>query len=169
MRPLLGRLNAITRLISVLLPEPLEPTSAVVVPGAAWNDTFLMTGMPSLYSNHTSSKRMSPRISPSDSLPASASSSVCMFMISRMRSRPANASVICVPMLAIEIIGAASSPMKKMYITKSPSVMRPATMSLPPIQIITTPTTPMITVLPEVVADTPVIDCAILRNRRCAP
>ena len=65
-----------------------------------------------------------------------------------MRSRPANASVICVPMLAIEIIGAASRPMKKMYITKSPSVMRPATMSLPPIQIMTTPTTPMITVLP---------------------
>ena len=164
-----GRLNAITRLISVLLPEPLDPTSAVVVPGAAWNVTFFSTGTPGLYSNHTSSNGMSPRIAPSDGLPSSASSSVCMFMISRMRSRPANASVICVPMLAIEIIGAASRPMKKMYITKSPSVMRPARMSLPPIQIITTPTTPMITVLPEVVAETPVIDCAMLRNSRCAP
>ena len=30
-RPLFGRLNVITRLMSVLLPEPLEPTSAVVV------------------------------------------------------------------------------------------------------------------------------------------
>ena len=86
-----------------------------------------------------------------------------------MRSRPANASVICVPMLAIEIIGAASRPMKKMYITKSPSVIRPPTISLPPIQIITTPTTPMITVLPDVVADTPVIDWAMLRKRRWAP
>ena len=66
-----------------------------------------------------------------------------------MRSRPANASVICVPMLAIEISGAASRPMKKMYITKSPSVIWPARMSLPPIQIMTTPTTPMITVLPD--------------------
>ena len=72
-------------------------------------------------------------------------------------------------MLAIEIIGAASKPMKKMYITKSPSVILPATMSLPPIQIMTTPTTPMITVLPEVVAETPVIDWAMLRNSRCAP
>ena len=86
-----------------------------------------------------------------------------------MRSRPANASVICVPMEAIEISGAASRPMKKMYMTKSPSVIRPARMSLPPSQIITTPTTPMMTVLPAVVADTPVIDCAMLRNSRCAP
>ena len=31
-RPLSGRLNAMTRLMSVLLPEPLDPTSAVVVP-----------------------------------------------------------------------------------------------------------------------------------------
>ena len=42
-----------------------------------------------------------------------------------MRSSPANASVICVPMLAIETSGAATSPMKKTYMMKSPSVMRP--------------------------------------------
>ena len=42
-------------------------------------------------------------------------------------------------------------------------------MSLPPSQIITTPTTPTITVLPAVVAETPVIDWAMLRNSRCAP
>ena len=35
---------------------------------------------------------------------------------------------------------------------------RPATMSRPPSQIISTPMTPTITVLPAVVADTPVID-----------
>ena len=33
-----------------------------------------------------------------------------------------------------------------------------------PIQIMITPTTPMITVLPEVVAVTPVIDCPMLRD-----
>ena len=54
-----------------------------------------------------------------------------------MRSRPANASVICVPMQAIETSGAATRPMKKMYITKSPSVIWPARMSLPPSQIMT--------------------------------
>src|SRR5689334_11184736 len=55
-RPLVGRLKAITRLISVLLPEPLDPTSAVVVAGRAWNDTPFSTGCPGLYSNQTSSK-----------------------------------------------------------------------------------------------------------------
>jgi hypothetical protein len=34
-RPASGRLKAMTRLMSVLLPDPLDPTSAVVVPGAA--------------------------------------------------------------------------------------------------------------------------------------
>ena len=54
-------MNAITRLISVLLPEPLDPTSAVVVPGAAWNETPFSTGCPALYSNQTLSNAMSPR------------------------------------------------------------------------------------------------------------
>ena len=86
-----------------------------------------------------------------------------------MRSRPAKASVSCVPIEAIETSGAATRPMKKTYITKSPSVIRPARMSLPPSHTISTPTTPMITVLPAVVADTPVIDWAMLRNSRWAP
>ena len=49
-RPLCGRLNAITRLMSVLLPEPLDPTSAVVVPAGARNETCFSTGTPALYS-----------------------------------------------------------------------------------------------------------------------
>ena len=57
-----------------------------------------------------------------------------------MRSSPANASVIWVPIEAIDTSGAATRPMKKMYITKSPSVMRPARMSLPPSHTISTPT-----------------------------
>ena len=42
--PLSGRLKAITRLTKVLFPEPLEPTSAVVVPAAAKNEMPLITG-----------------------------------------------------------------------------------------------------------------------------
>ena len=40
-------------LMSVLLPEPLDPTSAVVVPGADRNVTPRRTGWPGLYSNQT--------------------------------------------------------------------------------------------------------------------
>ena len=86
-----------------------------------------------------------------------------------MRSRPANASVICVPIDAIDTSGAATRPMKKMYITRSPSVISPAMIARPPSQIISTPMMPTITVLPAVLAETPVIDFAMLRNRRCAP
>ena len=40
----------------MLFPEPLEPTSAVVLPAGAWNDTCFKTGTPGLYSKLTSSK-----------------------------------------------------------------------------------------------------------------
>jgi hypothetical protein len=54
-----------TRLISVLLPEPEDPTSAVVVPAAALNVTSLMTGVFSLYSNQTMIEfDVSPQIVP---------------------------------------------------------------------------------------------------------
>ena len=43
-RPETGRLKAITRLMSVLLPEPLDPTSAVVDPAGARNDCWLDLG-----------------------------------------------------------------------------------------------------------------------------
>ena len=39
-----GRLNAMTRLMSVLLPEPLDPTSAVVDPAGDENETCFSTG-----------------------------------------------------------------------------------------------------------------------------
>ena len=42
-----------------------------------------------------------------------------------MRSSPANASVIWVPIDAIWISGAAKRPVKKMYITRSPNVIVP--------------------------------------------
>ena len=52
-----------TRLMSVLLPDPLDPTSAVVEPAGARNDTCFSTGTPALYSNVTSSNSTSPRMS----------------------------------------------------------------------------------------------------------
>ena len=67
-----------------------------------------------------------------------------------MRSSPANASVICVPIDAIETSGAATRPMKKMYMTRSPSVISPAMIARPPSQIISTPMMPTMTVLPAV-------------------
>ena len=51
--PRCGWLNAMIRLISVLFPEPLEPTSAVVDPAGAWKLTSRITGVSGLYSNQT--------------------------------------------------------------------------------------------------------------------
>src|SRR5256885_12785902 len=51
-RPALGRLNASTRPISVLFPAPDDPTSAVVEPGGAWNDTRLDRKSTRLNSSH---------------------------------------------------------------------------------------------------------------------
>jgi hypothetical protein len=107
-------LKAITRLMSVLFPEPLEPTSAVVVPAGAVKLTPVSTGTPGLYSKPTSSNRTSPSITPSGARAASSSSSVRIARISWMRSRPANASVICVPIEAIWTTGAATIPVNRM-------------------------------------------------------
>ena len=101
--------------MSVLLPEPLDPTSAVVVPAGAWKLTCFSTGTPALYSKLTSSNTTSPSTigerRPRAVLVvfgrASRSSSW-------MRSRPANASLICVPIEAICTTGAAMSPVKRM-------------------------------------------------------
>ena len=56
-----------------------------------------------------------------------------------------------------------------MYMMKSPSDIVPATMARPPIVIMITPVTPMMSVPSAVVAETPVIDCATLRSRRWTP
>ena len=103
-----------TRLMSVLFPDPLDPTSAVVEPAGAWKVTCWSTGTPAVYSNETSVNSISPSIGPSGSRERSSSPSVDICISSRMRSRPANASLICVPMEEIWITGAAMSPVKKM-------------------------------------------------------
>ncbi len=95
--------------------------------------------MSSLYSNVTSRNATSPRTSGRGRRLASSSSSVAMRRISRMRSRPANASVICVPMLASWTIGTVMSAVSVRYITKSPMVMSPARIDEPPTSIIEMP------------------------------
>ena len=47
--------------------------------------------------------------------------------------------------------------------------MRPAMMARPPTTIMITPMTPTTTVENAVIAETPVIDCAMLRNSRLTP
>ena len=47
-RPAWGRLNAMIRLTRVLFPDPLDPTSAVVLPAGASSETSLSTGTPSV-------------------------------------------------------------------------------------------------------------------------
>ena len=96
--------------MSVDLPEPEEPTRAVTEPGSAVNDIPLSTGRSGWYSNQTSRNSTAPRISGSGSRSFSPASSGTSFQISRMRSRPANASVIWLPMLTIEIAGPTKRP-----------------------------------------------------------
>ena len=86
-----------------------------------------------------------------------------------MRSSPANASLTCVPIDAICTSGAAISPTKKTYMTKSPSVIVPARIDRPPMMIMSTPITPEITAVPAPTADVPVIVFATLRNSLCDP
>ena len=81
------------------------------------------TGTPGLYSNQTWSNATSPLRSSIDALPASSASSAGVCLTSRIRSSPAKASVICVPIDAICTTGAAIMPVKNRYMTKSPIVM----------------------------------------------
>ena len=157
------------RLIKVLLPEPLEPTSAVVDPAGARNDTCFRTGVPAVYSKLTSSNSTSPRMSGIGASFASSSSSVAIRRISRMRSSPANASVICVPILASWMIGTVTSAVRVKYMTKSPIVISPARIEAPPTSIIAIPIAPITTAENAPTADTPVSDFATFLNRRCAP
>ena len=94
----------------MLLPEPDGPTSAVEVPGRAVNEIPLSTGCPELYSKRTSRNSISPSTSGMGSCATSPASSVTSLRISRMRSSPANASVIWLPMLTTCIIGPTSMP-----------------------------------------------------------
>ena len=155
--------------MSELLPEPLGPTSAVVEPAGAQKDTSLNTGTPGTYSKLTSRSSTLPSSASSVALPASVSSSVGVCMISRMRSSPANASLICVPIDAICTSGAAMSPTKNTYMMNPPRVIVPARMARPPTMIMRTPISPTITAAPDPTADVPVMVFAMLRKSLCTP
>jgi hypothetical protein len=96
--------------MSVLLPAPEGPTSAVEVPARASNDTFRRTATPFSYSKETSSNSTSPTMRGSGSSAASSSPSRFSSRISRMRSRPAKASVIWLPIETIWMTGPTSIP-----------------------------------------------------------
>jgi hypothetical protein len=92
-----------------------------------------------------------------------------MDITSRMRSSPANASLICVLIEAICITGAASRPTKKMKENRSPRVMVPLRIARPPTRISTRPTSPTTTVANDPTAETPVMVLATFLNIRCTP
>ena len=112
----MGRLNAMMSPISVLLPDPLEPTRAVVEPAAARNETWRRTSMPGLYSNVTFLELdVAAHHSGTGVRPADAESSLSIEMMSRIRSSPANASLTCVLIDAICMSGADRSRMSAPY------------------------------------------------------
>jgi hypothetical protein len=86
-----------------------------------------------------------------------------------MRSSPAKASVIWVPIEAIWISGAATSPVQMTYWNRPPVVILPARISRPPMTMISVPIRPTITVESAVVAEIPVIVAATFRNSLLAP
>ena len=98
----------------MLFPEPLEPTSAVVVPAGARK----LTSLAELDARVVFEGDLLEHDLPVDDAErragASSSSSVRISISSWMRSRPANASVICVPIEAICITGAAIRPVNRM-------------------------------------------------------
>ena len=65
---------------------------------------------------------------------------------SRVRSRPASASVSCVPIDTIWNIGATRNPSSSVYVKKPPSVSDPARICRAPTYITAAPTTPIRTV-----------------------
>ena len=95
--PLVAVWNPHTKLIIVDFPDPLDPTSAVTVPGFDSKLIPCSTGFPASYSNTTSSNTTSPLIVPSTVLRRGSESSSLSAMISVVRSSPASASVNCVP------------------------------------------------------------------------
>ena len=72
-------------------------------------------------------------------------------------------------MLASWTTGIAISAVNERYMTKSPIVISPARIDDPPISIIAIRLNPRTSDDEAPTAETPVIDCATLRNSRCAP
>ena len=127
------------------------------------------TSAPGTYSKVTLSKATSPATSASGARAPSSASSVTSRRISRIRSSPANASVICVPIDAMLMSGKATSPMNTPYMKKSPSVIWPERIACPPSRIIRIPIAPMMTVANAPTPEMPVMVVAMLRNCALVP
>jgi len=95
--PLFGRTPAETGRIW----QAISEWTSYVEPAGARKLTCLSTSVPGVYAKVTSWNSTSPRTGGSGARSRSSSSSVDMRRSSWMRSSPANASVICVPMDAI--------------------------------------------------------------------
>ena len=80
---------------------PQNGIQSVTVPGAEQNEISYSTGLPASYSKSTFSKAISPRTSPMVNCRFGSSSSGRSRSTSLVRSSPANASEICVPMPTI--------------------------------------------------------------------
>ncbi len=88
---------------------------------------------------------------------------------SRIRSRPAKASVICVPILLIWINGATNRPVKTMNMKISPTVMVPARTARVPAMAMARPINPKRSDARLLTVDTPTMERTMLRSKRCAP
>ena len=153
----------------MLLPAPDGPTSAVTAPGAAANAISFRTGTPFSYSKDTSRNSTAPSMRESGSRLRSPASSASSPRSSRMRSRPAKASVTWLPIETIWITGPTSSPRYSVNDTNEPIVMRPASISCAPTHMMATPTTPSRKVEKAATAEKPVMVLATLRKRACTP
>jgi hypothetical protein len=155
--------------MSVLLPEPLEPTSAVVDPAGATNETSRSTSTPgTVLERHVLE------------LDVTVDGRHCLFTgvgvilgghVADLANaiEPANASLTCVPMDAIWTSGTAISPRRTRTTRSRPASSFPARIGPPPKTIITTPIIPVITAVPAATADVPVIVLATLRKSLCTP
>ena len=135
------------------LPEPEDPTRAVTLPGTDVKLTSSRTGFPGSYSKSTFSKLSSPFISGSIMVRSGSAYSSCSWNISRVRSSPATASVIWLPIFVICMTGAARKPINSVYWKNWPCVIWPDIISFPPMNMMTAPTLPITRVEARLMVD----------------
>ena len=126
-----------------------RPTSAVVVPAGAVNDTFFSTGTPGVvFEGHVLERDVAVDV-------ADRPRARVLIVLGRHRrdlADPVEAREGFTDLRADRrdgTTGAATSPVKKMYMTRSPSVIVPARIARPPTTIMSTPMMPTMAVAPR--------------------
>src|ERR1035441_9485267 len=157
------------RLMMVDLPDPDGPTSAVTVPGCDSKLTSYSTGFPGSYEKLTCSKAMSPRIMPTGWVLFGSSFSGFSCSTSWVRSRPASASVNCVPMPTTWNMGATSMARNMVNDMNSPIVSVWAMICRAPTYITVPPTIPISEVAERLISEIAVSDFSTLSSSRCTP